>query len=699
MKNFFLLLALLACLLAGTLSGRAQADSVIADFTGGIPATWKSEGAAFGKPSTAKRLFLGWLEFYSVLQPTNGLLTSPRFTLAEPYLNLRVRAGEKLRGIAQLILVDSGTSGRDAVIRVSPQAAVQTGDAITWDVRDYLGTNVYIQLADLPSAASVNLQQVTATQSPLEDLGWQAQVRPAFDMVESKRAAVAQDPFRPVYHTAAPAGKSWDMNGCFYSGGYYHTFYLTAPPGLNAYQSHLRSRDLIHWDQLAPALWPSVAIGENDIYSGDGILGPDGKGYLFYTSVGIDRTPLFTPRIGLAVSLDSNFVSWRKEDRPILTTLDIPVEARHVRDPFVFKEGDQYYLAITGQILKDKYKTAFARAPIWPAEVTMGCFFLFSSADLRQWKYLGMPLTAADVQLWNGPLWEMAMLLKFGDKWLFTAGGKAYYTGTLDLANAQFTVEQQGTITCGTFYAARRVIDPQGRCLVWAPATCGFRGANYVLGANSWESVYCLPRIWSLDEAGRLKQEVAPELQALRGQHASRRDLAINNTLVKIDESTSHCLEVQAELELGNAQKCGLELRRSADGASGMRVSFDGNQVVVESIGPDILIGPNKIQEWWALKNVIPLQQPTSGKVKLHVFLDRGLLEVFVNDQITFERSIEHLPLQNAGVACFASGGTATVRALDLWTINPISVKYYPFGLIDSAKSVSQSTWIDTPRL
>jgi sucrose-6-phosphate hydrolase SacC (GH32 family) len=126
--------------------------------------------------------------------------------------------------------------------------------------------------------------------------------------------------------------------------------------------------------------------------------------------------------------------------------------------------------------------------------------------------------------------------------------------------------------------------------------------------------------------------------------------LSLNNTLAKIDEVSSNSLEVLAELELGSAKSCGLELRRSADGSAGMRIAYDGKSVMVESIGPELLIGPEKRQEWWANKNVIPAEGSSSGKVTLHIFLDRGVLEVFVNDRVTFERSIEHLALENAGV-------------------------------------------------
>jgi len=663
------LFAIIGCLLAAfNCCGAVAGDIDVGD--------WHTAGVCFGK-GPASRLELDWLKLYAEPVPTSGLLTSPKFSITEPYINLHVRKGEKLHGTAQLVLVDTGTTRRDNVIRTSPRPATQTSDWFTWDVRDYVGTSAYIQLYDISSADSVNLEKVVLSDKPMQDLTWLSEVRPTIDAVNANRERIAQDPYRPVYHMGAPCGRSWDMNGCVYKEGYCHNIYLTVPTGLPACMSHLRSRDLVHWEQLPPAIWASTAIGEADIYSGDAIIGPDNKGYIFYTSVGIDRTPVFTARIGLAVSQDSDLISWTKEDQPIVTPLSIPVETRHMRDPFVFQERGKYYLVLTGEILKDRYKMAFSNTPNWPAEVTTGAFFLFSSDNLRQWTYVGMPLTAQDVELWNGPLWEMGMLIKFGDKWLFTAGGKAYYTGKMDLQKGKFLPQRQGTITCGTFYAARRMLDPQGRCIVWAPEHCGFTGPEHVRGFSGWESMYSLPRVWTLDQDGRLVQTVASEIEALRGKHTSRKNMPVDS-LSTIDDAAGNTIEISADLEIGTAKTCGLELRRSLDGSTGMRVSFDGSSVFVESIGQDMLIGPEKKAEWWATKIHVPVNRPCDGKARLHIFLDKGLMEMFVNDDVTFERPIEHIPLGYTGVAVYSQGGTANLRSLDVWQENPISVKYAP---------------------
>lgn len=66
---------------------------------------------------------------------------------------------------------------------------------------------------------------------------------------------------------------------------------------------------------------------------------------------------------------------------------------------------------------------------------------------------------------------------------------------------------------------------------------------------------------------------------------------------------------------------------------------------------------------------MVPENKNGSKKVKFHVFVDRGLVEVFVDDQKTFERPVEHIPLAYDGIAVFAEGGKADVISYDRWNL------------------------------
>ena len=91
---------------------------------------------------------------------------------------------------------------------------------------------------------------------------------------EAVRAAVpvaAADRDRTIYHYHAPANWMNDPNGTIFYKGWYHLFYQQTPDSAESgikYWGHARSRDLVHWEDLPIALWPSISSGEESIWSG-----------------------------------------------------------------------------------------------------------------------------------------------------------------------------------------------------------------------------------------------------------------------------------------------------------------------------------------------------------------------------------------------------------------------------------------------
>src|SRR3954466_7846509 len=110
--------------------------------------------------------------------------------------------------------------------------------------------------------------------------------------MQSVAAAIpiaAGDPQRPHYHFGPPANWMNDPNGTIYANGYYHLFYQHNPYGDNwghMHWGHARSRDLVHWQHLPIALWPSEELGEEHVFSGCATITEGSVPILFYTKVG-----------------------------------------------------------------------------------------------------------------------------------------------------------------------------------------------------------------------------------------------------------------------------------------------------------------------------------------------------------------------------------------------------------------------------
>src|ERR1035438_6634108 len=102
------------------------------------------------------------------------------------------------------------------------------------------------------------------------------------------------DPMRPIFHVASPAQWMNDPNGPIFYKGYYHLFYQLHPFSDGSgpkYWGHVRSRDLVKWEPLPIALWPSREAGEAEVWSGCCTINGLGQPMCFYTSVGPGKAP------------------------------------------------------------------------------------------------------------------------------------------------------------------------------------------------------------------------------------------------------------------------------------------------------------------------------------------------------------------------------------------------------------------------
>src|SRR5437868_10071466 len=123
--------------------------------------------------------------------------------------------------------------------------------------------------------------------------------------------ALAQsDPDRPVYHFHPPANWTNDPNGTIYYRGWHHLFYQLNPFAArlgSQHWGHARSRDLVNWEHLPIAIWPSQDKGERAIFSGGAAIAADGRPRLFYTSIGQPQ-----PEQWMTIPKDEDLLTWEK---------------------------------------------------------------------------------------------------------------------------------------------------------------------------------------------------------------------------------------------------------------------------------------------------------------------------------------------------------------------------------------------------
>lgn len=182
-----------------------------------------------------------------------------------------------------------------------------------------------------------------------------------------------------------------------------------------------------------------------------------------------------------------------------------------------------------------------------------------------------------------------------------------------------------------------------------------------------------LPRIVSLGVSlgadGTVVVEPAPELRALRGRHHAFKELDLSDdSSVAGDGVAGDCLEVIARFALGDAEVVGIRLRCSPDGEGEeeavVRYEVSTGRLVLDRSRSSV--APEAVRD----AHGGALEPEADGLVRLRVFLDRSVIEVFGNDQTCLSSRIHPSRPGSLGVGVLAEGGTATLRRLDVWEMD-----------------------------
>ena len=175
---------------------------------------------------------------------------------------------------------------------------------------------------------------------------------------------------RPKLHFTAPQNWINDPNGLIYFRGKYHIFYQHFPYTCEwgtMHWGHATSNDLIHFEHLPIALYPSKSFDRNGCFSGSALIHQD-KLYLYYTSIQYaQENPDYIhvqysdddliASQSLVISDDGyNFDNHYQKHQVIDVIKDEKLgDVRHTRDPKVWigKNG-HIYMILGSKIPSDK---------------------------------------------------------------------------------------------------------------------------------------------------------------------------------------------------------------------------------------------------------------------------------------------------------------------------------------------------------
>ncbi len=222
----------------------------------------------------------------------------------------------------------------------------------------------------------------------------------AFLLAMPQRSAYRNDRQRPAYHLS-PAGK-WmnEPHGPMYYDGWYHIFYQAnphAPIWDHLCWGHLKSRDMVHWQDCPLALIPEQeAPAPDGCWSGSSVIDKAGRPRLYFTAGDNRRFP--NQAVALAVP-DKGLDKWHT--RPELVQTQDMGWMGEFRDPFVWLEDDTYFMLVgTGD-----------------AENGGGNAVLYASEDGILWENHGFIMQYDYEQNTEvGHVWELPVLLPLRDE-------------------------------------------------------------------------------------------------------------------------------------------------------------------------------------------------------------------------------------------------------------------------------------------
>ncbi|MBN1443218.1 MAG: GH32 C-terminal domain-containing protein, partial [Planctomycetes bacterium] len=480
----------------------------------------------------------------------------------------------------------------------------------------------------------------------------------------------------PSYHISARPEEGlcrpYDANGCIFWKGTYHLMYIFQDPKLphgGHCWGHLASADLVHWEYLPPSLVPEPGDSDVGIFSGNAFVNKEGAPMLCWFGIGAG--------VCVATAQDDDLIRWKKHPRNPIIPIPKPGDPHHGRytvwDPYLWLERDTYYCLLGGNQHPDGEDT----------------LYLLKSSDLVDWQPLH-PFYRAE------PSWTVAGedcscpdFFALGDRHVLMCishkVGARCYVGRFE--NERFLPERHVRMNWpgAQFFAPESLVDAKGRRIFWAWVT----DPRVISTQRSTGSgVMSLPRVLALADDGSLRIAPAEEIEALRRNHRRLEGIELAaDSEAPLEGIRGPALEISLEIDPASAREVGVKVRCSPDGREETSVWHDREakllkldmsratlrRDVVYCEGPLDTGGLHRAPQGGHPRPVVeaPLALEGGEPLRLRIFLDGPMLEVFANGRqcITQQVFTEHAEAH--GVKVCARGGAARLIRADAWDIAP----------------------------
>lgn len=491
----------------------------------------------------------------------------------------------------------------------------------------------------------------------------------------------ATDIMRPVFHGMPATAWTNECHGMAYSDGRYHLFFqknANGPYMARLHWGHIYSDNLYKWNEERIAIAPGEEYDIKGCWSGtvftdDELTG--GKPGIIYT--GVDNAKA---SIDMALPADNGLMYWTKYDGNPLIAGKPSGLSDDFRDPYFFSANGKKYIIVGS------------------AKNGVGTTTLHEYDSLtRTWSNDGRTFFSGTSASVNGSFWEMPNVTYIDGKWLFTTtplntqdGVEVHYwTGdinsdgtfspTSSLVSQPLKLELEGFSKYGYGLLSPTIFQHGGKTILMGIVPDKLPSSeNYKLG---WAHCYSLPREITLAADGTLVQKPYSGLMAMRTSESYSKsgfDLFGTESLAPVE---GRKVELCGEFVVGIGD-FGFNFYKDGENSARLCYSPSGNTLTVDISGMERIVNDKGVYDG-VYRSKLPRRIQQGEVLKINVFIDHSVIDVFVNDTWAFSMRMFPTDAGATGVEAFADAETH-VNALNAWNLNENLTE--PTGIVPAAE-------------
>jgi len=436
------------------------------------------------------------------------------------------------------------------------------------------------------------------------------------------------DYLRPRYHPMPNTSWTNESYGFTYYEDKYHLFFQKNPnaPMLNfMHWGHLSSPDLVNWTEERIALAPQEGFASKGTWSGTTFFDDNNEPVIAYTGVNGAIAG-----IGIAYPQDSSLNNWLLSDEnPVIPAAPANVNHKDFRDPYVWKEGDTYYMVV-GSGLQNNGG---------------GILMTYTSSDLINW--INVPSIYHNVEVSKaGTFWEMPYFNKINNEDYVLV-----VTPQFNVKPAE-TIYWIGSFNGNTFtpyedepkqfeHLTRHLLSPaigldEADRLTYAGIIPDDRGVALQVAAG-WRHIFSLPRVLRvLDDGKTLGHLPHPNLCRARQNEVVVENRTIaSGTNFNLPEYQGIQSELYFKLYTPGVEEFKIHVFKNEAATQLTSITFDKvqNRLGINRILSSTAqtVENNRSETYYFYPH---------DTIEVRIFLDHSVLEVFVDNTVVMSARV-----------------------------------------------------------